>query len=133
MRPRTSIVGKLIAFGALLSLAPTAAEAMSVQELAQHTHFHGLAVDPADSSQLLLATHHGLFSVAQDGSVGGTEPSFPRMSGEAPDGGADEQLERHERGDGISRKPEPWHWPERPETQWRSRAHANAPEVQRRS
>jgi photosystem II stability/assembly factor-like uncharacterized protein len=69
MRPRTSIVGKLIALGALLSLAPTAAEAMSVQELAQHTHFHGLAVDPGDSSQLLLATHHGLFSVAQDGSV----------------------------------------------------------------
>jgi photosystem II stability/assembly factor-like uncharacterized protein len=62
-------MGKAIAFGALLSLAPVAAQGLSVKELAQHTHFHGLAVDPAESSRLLLATHHGLFSVAQDGSV----------------------------------------------------------------
>jgi photosystem II stability/assembly factor-like uncharacterized protein len=62
-------MGKVIAVGALLSLAPVAAQGMSVKELAQHTHFHGLAVDPAESSRLLLATHHGLFSVAQDGSV----------------------------------------------------------------
>ena len=69
MRPRPSIIGKVIAFGALLSLAPVAAQGMSVQELAQHTHFHGLAVDPGDSSRLLLATHHGLFAVTQEGSV----------------------------------------------------------------
>jgi photosystem II stability/assembly factor-like uncharacterized protein len=69
MRPRPSTLGKVIAFAALLSLAPLAAQGMSVQELARHTHFHGLAVDPADGSRLLLATHHGLFSVTPDGSV----------------------------------------------------------------
>jgi photosystem II stability/assembly factor-like uncharacterized protein len=69
MRPRPSIIGKAFALAALLSLAPAAAQGMSVRELAQHTHFHGLAVDPADGSRLLLANHNGLFSVAPDGSV----------------------------------------------------------------
>jgi photosystem II stability/assembly factor-like uncharacterized protein len=41
----------------------------TIAELAKRTHFHGLAVDPADSSRLLLATHHGLFAVQPDGTA----------------------------------------------------------------
>jgi photosystem II stability/assembly factor-like uncharacterized protein len=59
------------ATGALLLAGSTGAQAqgLTVAELAQRTHFHGLAVDPADSSRLLLATHHGLFAVGSDGSA----------------------------------------------------------------
>jgi photosystem II stability/assembly factor-like uncharacterized protein len=41
----------------------------TVSELAGHTHFHGLAVDPNDPSRLLLATHHGFYVVSKDGSA----------------------------------------------------------------
>ena len=56
---------------AVLTIGAAAAEGTgtTLAELAQHTHFHGLAVDPQDSSRLLLATHHGLFAVAPDGSA----------------------------------------------------------------
>jgi photosystem II stability/assembly factor-like uncharacterized protein len=46
-----------------------AAEAVPVSQLVQATHFHGLAVDPQDSTRLLLATHHGVFAVAADGTA----------------------------------------------------------------
>jgi photosystem II stability/assembly factor-like uncharacterized protein len=39
----------------------------TVSALAQKTHFHGIAVNPGDPSQLYLATHHGLFQVGPDG------------------------------------------------------------------
>jgi hypothetical protein len=41
----------------------------TVHELAQQTHFHGLAVDAADPERLYLATHHGLWVVEADGSA----------------------------------------------------------------
>lgn len=40
---------------------------VSIAELARTTHFHGIAVDPHDSSRLYLATHHGFFIVSPDG------------------------------------------------------------------
>jgi len=52
----------------LLASTPsgTAAE-IPVSELHQKTHIHGLAVDRADPSRLLIATHHGLFRAGPDG------------------------------------------------------------------
>jgi photosystem II stability/assembly factor-like uncharacterized protein len=35
--------------------------------LAKDTHFHGIAVDIADSSRIYLATHHGLYVMGVDG------------------------------------------------------------------
>lgn len=42
---------------------------VSVADLTQRTHFHGLAVDPTDPTRLLLATHHGLYRVLRNGSA----------------------------------------------------------------
>ena len=43
------------------------AEAVSVSQLKEHTHIHGLAVDRQDPEKLLIATHHGLFRSGPDG------------------------------------------------------------------
>jgi photosystem II stability/assembly factor-like uncharacterized protein len=40
---------------------------IAVAALAKDTHFHGLAVDPADPRRLYLATHHGLYAVDGNG------------------------------------------------------------------
>jgi hypothetical protein len=40
---------------------------LSVADLVQHTHFHGIAVNPTDPSKIYLATHHGFFVVSLDG------------------------------------------------------------------
>lgn len=44
-----------------------AATEVPLSKLARLTHFHGLAVDIANPSRLLLATHHGLFAVDATG------------------------------------------------------------------
>lgn len=44
-----------------------ASETMSVAEIPEHTHIHGLAVDRQDPSHLLIATHHGMFRAGPDG------------------------------------------------------------------
>jgi len=48
---------------------PLIAAETSVSTLAGNTHFHGIAVDAGNSSRLYLATHHGIFAVALDGSA----------------------------------------------------------------
>lgn len=62
----------VIGAGAILAVAAIiigigrqsgSSDRVSVAELAQRTHFHGLAVDPKDPARLLLATHHGLYAV----------------------------------------------------------------------
>ena len=63
---RLVIAGACIVAG--LSLADNGAAA-TVDELSQTTHIHGVAVDASDPSRLLLATHHGFFVAAQDGTV----------------------------------------------------------------
>ena len=45
------------------------AAATTVTALAKETHFHGIAVDPSDSSRVYLATHNGLYAIAPDGSA----------------------------------------------------------------
>lgn len=57
------------AIGAAVSLENVAAEQTTLDRLAQTTHFHGIAFDPADPTRLFLATHHGLFRVAPDGTA----------------------------------------------------------------
>ena len=66
----------VIGAGALLALGVItvgivrqsgSSEQVSVPELAQRTHFHGIAVDPNEPKRLLLATHHGLYTVRDDG------------------------------------------------------------------
>lgn len=39
----------------------------TVAALAKDTHFHGIAVDAADSKRIYLATHHGLYATGIDG------------------------------------------------------------------
>ncbi|MEX2127241.1 MAG: exo-alpha-sialidase [Xanthobacteraceae bacterium] len=39
----------------------------TIAALSKETHFHGIAVDAADSSRIFLATHHGLYVVGTDG------------------------------------------------------------------
>jgi photosystem II stability/assembly factor-like uncharacterized protein len=47
----------------------SAAGETTVSALAGETHFHGIAVDARDGERLYLATHHGLYVVAPDGSA----------------------------------------------------------------
>lgn len=39
----------------------------TIAALAKDTHFHGIAVDAADSKRIYLATHHGLYVTGVDG------------------------------------------------------------------
>jgi photosystem II stability/assembly factor-like uncharacterized protein len=57
----------VLAVDCLVAAPPMAAETTDVSGLSAHTHFHGLAVDRADPSYLLIATHHGLYRAAPDG------------------------------------------------------------------
>ena len=59
----------LFAAGAFLAMRSHTEESTTVQALTEETHFHGIAVDPSDPSRLYLATHHGLYAVAPDGSA----------------------------------------------------------------
>lgn len=49
--------------------------AVPLAELAQSTHYHGLAVDREDPSRLLLATHHGLYRVHPDATASRISPT----------------------------------------------------------
>jgi photosystem II stability/assembly factor-like uncharacterized protein len=61
------LVASLIAATSTGSAA--GAEAVSVSQLKEHTHIHGLAVDRENSGKLLIATHHGLFRAGSDGTA----------------------------------------------------------------
>ncbi|HET7715809.1 MAG TPA: exo-alpha-sialidase [Bauldia sp.] len=58
----------IAALTAILYAGSTEA-AESVAELGSHTHIHGLAVDRQKAGHLLIATHHGLYHAAPDGSA----------------------------------------------------------------
>ena len=53
--------------GAGLAFQSEAAETVPASKLSGQTHVHGLAVDQQDTTQLLIATHHGLFRAGPDG------------------------------------------------------------------
>lgn len=53
----------------LLGMPAAADSPVSATELADRTHFHGIAVDAKDPSQLHLATHHGFYVVTPDGTA----------------------------------------------------------------
>ena len=55
--------------GGLLGICSRAEASTTVYELAQVTHFHGIAVDPVGISRLYLATYDGLFTVESDGTA----------------------------------------------------------------
>lgn len=65
---RSNLLPMLALTAALSIAAPVlAAEAIPLADLEKQTHYHGLAVDPADPSRLYLATHHGFYLVGADG------------------------------------------------------------------
>ncbi|HET6157223.1 MAG TPA: hypothetical protein VFE34_02670 [Dongiaceae bacterium] len=66
MTRMTSIVAAL-AFAAISLATPAAADSITLSDLEKQTHYHGLAVDPADPSRLYLAIHHGFYRVGADG------------------------------------------------------------------
>ena len=57
----------LLAGGGLAFMMLSGPESLSVTELQRRTHIHGLAVDRADPSRLVVATHDGLFTLTPDG------------------------------------------------------------------
>lgn len=65
-------VSALASFLAVAAVAPATAE--SLAELAQHTHYHGIAFARSGSAVLLLASHHGMFALAADGSATRVSP-----------------------------------------------------------
>lgn len=64
---------RIAALGVVLALVgafpASAASDTTLAELAAKTHFHGLAADLRGEGRVYLATHHGLFTVAPDGSA----------------------------------------------------------------
>lgn len=69
-RPRLTAVLGAAAIAALgvLHASPSFSEGhTTIAALAGETHFHGIGVSLADSSQVYLATHHGLYVVGADG------------------------------------------------------------------
>ncbi len=63
-----SFARSLLASTALL-LAAYSAQAETLQDLAKHTHFHGISIVHGGTAELLLASHHGLFAVDSTGNA----------------------------------------------------------------
>lgn len=61
------VIAIIIAIGALFFSHSFSQANKTVAALARDTHFHGIAVDAADSGRIYLATHHGLFVTGADG------------------------------------------------------------------
>lgn len=55
------------------------ANAETLPELSQNTHYHGIAFNRAGSAELLLATHHGIFAVDKDGKATRVSPIHDYM------------------------------------------------------
>ena len=59
----------VIGAGGILADRSVGAAETTVAALAKETHFHGIAADPSDPTRIYLATHHGLYALAADGSA----------------------------------------------------------------
>ena len=65
---------------AVATLAATPpASAETLKELAGHTHYHGIAFARSGSATLLLATHHGMFAVDNNGEATQVSPVHDYM------------------------------------------------------
>ena len=62
-------IAVILGFAASGALSQAVSEKTTISQLAQHSHFHGLSVDPNDSARIYLATHHGFFAVSLDGTA----------------------------------------------------------------
>lgn len=60
-------VGAASGIGGLYVSGAFSQGSTTIAALAKDTHFHGIAVDAADSSRIYLATHHGLYVMGLDG------------------------------------------------------------------
>ncbi len=77
-------VAALLLAGGFAAVATQPARAETLAELAQATHYHGIAFNRAGSAELLLATHHGIFAVTADGTATRVSPVHDYM-GFSPD------------------------------------------------
>jgi hypothetical protein len=59
----------VVAAGVFFATRSHSEVSTTLEALARQTHFHGIAVDSSDPDRLYLATHHGLYAVAPDGSA----------------------------------------------------------------
>lgn len=59
-----TVVGTI---GALYASRSLSQGNTTIAALAKETHFHGIAIDAADSTRIYLATHHGLYVTGIDG------------------------------------------------------------------
>jgi mono/diheme cytochrome c family protein len=64
--PALALLAGLLALVVPAVAGPAGAETISIDKIA---HIHDVAVDPEDSTRLYLATHHGLFRAAPDGTA----------------------------------------------------------------
>lgn len=67
MKASTFTAAALTCAALSLAMPAAAAESILLSDLDKQTHYHGLAVDPADPARLYLATHHGFYLVGADG------------------------------------------------------------------
>jgi photosystem II stability/assembly factor-like uncharacterized protein len=68
-RPSIALAAFLFA-----SINTMPARAETLAELAQHTHYHGIAFARSGTAVLLLASHHGLFALDKDGKATRVSP-----------------------------------------------------------
>ena len=68
--PAAYLLAAIVAVGLAVGLWQTsAAESVPFSQLARQTHIHGIAVDRQDPSVLILATHHGVWRLEEDGTA----------------------------------------------------------------
>ena len=70
--------------GGVLEPPERATQDATVAALATTTHFHGIAADRSDPSRVYLATHHGLYRVAPDGTAALVSPTRDDFMGFTP-------------------------------------------------
>ena len=68
----------------LFAFAGNTAFAETLVELADKTHYHGIAFARSGSAELLLASHHGLFALDKNGEATRVSPVHDYM-GFSPD------------------------------------------------
>jgi hypothetical protein len=71
MKPRFSstVIAGAVAVIAVGGIAWWQSQAVDSVPISDVSHIHGIAVDPADSSRLYLATHYGVYRTSPDGTA----------------------------------------------------------------